>query len=148
MKRRLTALGSIVASLMVAAVPVSAGTGWVDRIDDIDTVLAVRFDDDFPIASLMRATCDWARFVRHEDGSGVETLSCSLSAEPVMIPAFQGEPPTRAFTHEGGPCLWTSDYWFARDGSIVMAERFSYVVTPSGGVHIRAVYPAQPLACD
>jgi hypothetical protein len=134
--------------ILGGAVPVSADAGWVDRIDKIDTVLAVRFEDDFPIASLMRATCDWAQFVRRPDGSGRETLRCHLSDKPVMIPAFQGESPDAAFVHGGEACLWTSDYWFARDGSIVMASAFHYVVTPSGQISITADYPAEPLVCE
>jgi hypothetical protein len=75
-------------------------------------------------------------------------LRCQLSDAPVMIPAFQGEPPQTAFVHESGPCLWTSDYWWYRDESIVMAASVHYVVTPSGGVSISAYYPAEPLVCE
>jgi hypothetical protein len=135
--------------LIVAAGSTSAAEpALVDRIEGPDTVLAVRFDSDFPIASLMRATCDWAQFVERADGSGIERLRCQLSADPVMIPEFQGTRPQTAFIHGGGACLWTSDYWFAKDGSIVMAESFSYVVSPSGTVSIKAEYPAVPLDCE
>jgi hypothetical protein len=65
-----------------------------------------------------------------------------------MVPAFQGQPPRQAFTFGGGACEWTSDYWVARDGSIVMASSFRYVVTPSGRVNITADYPAEPLDCE
>jgi hypothetical protein len=147
--RRSAAVALAASSIILAATPVSAaGPATVDRIEDIDTVLAVRFGDDFPVASLMRATCDWAQFVERPDGSGIEKLHCELSAEAVMIPEFQGSPPATAFIHGGGPCLWTSDYWFAKEGSIVMAESFSYVVTPSGLINITAEYPAAPLACE
>jgi hypothetical protein len=146
--RRLASVALAVVSMILVATPVSsAEPATVDRIEDIDSVLAVRFEADFPVASLMRATCDWAQFVENPDGSGIETLHCTLSSEPVMIPEFQGSPPANAFTHGGGPCRWTSDYWFAKDESIVMAESFSYVVTPSGRVNITAEYPAEPLAC-
>lgn len=148
MLKRIAGLSLAGGLILGGAAPVSAGSGWVDRIDDVDTVLAVRFDDDFPIASLMRATCDWAQFVRLPDGSGTETLRCHLSNEPVMIPEFQGEAPDAAFVHGGGACLWTSDYWFARDGSIIMASAFDYVVTPSGQIRITADYPAKPLDCE
>jgi hypothetical protein len=29
-----------------------------------------------------------------------------------------------------------------------MAERFSYTVTPSGRVNVKAEYPAEPLVCE
>ena len=65
-----------------------------------------------------------------------------------MIAEFQGAPPSQAFKLRGGACIWTSDYWFAKNGSIVMAERFSYTVTPSGRVNVKAEYPAEPLVCE
>jgi hypothetical protein len=133
---------------LALASPASAGGGWVDRITDVDTVVAVRMDDDFPLASLMRARCEFAQFVQRPGGSGVENLHCELSDEPVMIPAFQGAPPSSAFTLAGGACVWTSDYWFARDGSLVMASSFHLVVTPSGRVNVTAFYPSAPLDCQ
>ena len=147
MKQRFVSIAIVVGLMVVGAVPVAGAPGWVDRIEDVDTVLAVRFDEDFPLASLMRATCDWFQFVQRPDGSGIETAHCTLSSEPVMIPEFQGEPPATAFVHSAGRCQWTSDYWFARNGSIVMAESLRYVVAASGRVSIRAAYPAEPLAC-
>jgi hypothetical protein len=148
MLKRLAGLALAGGLILGGAAPVLADAGWVDRIENVDTVLAVRFEDDFPVASLMRAKCDWTQFVRRPDGSGIETLRCELSDEPVMIPDFQGETPAAAFVHSGGACLWTSDYWLAVDGSIVMASAFDYVVTPSGQVWITARYPAEPLACE
>jgi hypothetical protein len=148
MIKRLATLSLAGGLFIGVAAPVSADAGWVDRIDNVQTVLAVRFEADFPTASLMRASCDWAQFVQRPDGSGIETLKCQLSNEPVMIPAFQGETPQVAFVHSGGPCLWTSDYWSAFDGAIVMASAFAYVVTPSGNVSITAHYPSEPLACE
>jgi hypothetical protein len=147
-KQRFALVVIVAGFLMVGAAPATAGSGSVDRISDVQTVLAVRFDEDFPLSSLMRATCEWGQFVQRANGSGIEKLHCVLSSEPVMIPAFQGSPPSAAFVHAGGPCEWTSDYWLARDGSIVMAESFSYVVTPAGQVNITAAYPAEPLACE
>ena len=147
--RRIAAVAFAVSSILMAAIPVAAAKpATVDRVEGIDTVLAVRSDDDFPVASLMRATCGSSQFLTRPDGSGVETMHCRLSSAPVMIPEFQGAVPTRAFTFGGGPCVWTSDFWFAKNGSIVMAERFSYVVTPSGRVNIKAEYPAEPLVCE
>ena len=147
--RRLAAIALALSSILVAAMPVAAATpATADRVEGIDTVLAVRSDDDFPVASLMRATCGSSQFLTRPDGSGVETMHCTLSSEPVMIPEFQGAPPTRAFTLRGGACIWTSDYWFVKNGSIVLAESFSYVVTPSGRVNVKAEYPAEPLVCE
>ena len=66
-----------------------------------------------------------------------------------MIPEFQGSPPATAFINGGGPCLWISDYWFAKDESIVMAESFSYVVTPRGGsTSRRSTRPSSSFASD
>jgi hypothetical protein len=147
--RRLAAIALSLASILVAAMPVAAANpATADRVEGIDTVLAVRSDDDFPVASLMRATCGSSQFLTRPDGSGVETMHCTLSSEPVMIPEFQGAPPARAFTLRGGACIWTSDYWFVKNGSIVLAESFSYVVTPSGRVNVKAEYPAEPLVCE
>ena len=147
--RRLASVALALSSILLAATPVSsANPATVDRAGPIDTVLAVRADDDFPVGSLMRATCASSKFVTRPDGTGIEKLHCKLSSEPVMIPEFQGSPPSRAFTNRGGPCVWTSDYWFAKNGSIVMAESFSYVVTPTGRVNITAEYPAEPLVCE
>lgn len=147
--RRFGAVALAVSAILVAAMPAAAAKpATVDRVEGIDTVLAVRSDDDFPVASLMRATCDSSQFLTRPDGSGVETMHCLLSSAPVMIPEFQGAAPARAFTFGGGPCVWTSDYWFAKNESIVIAERFSYVVTPSGRVNVKAEYPAEPLVCE
>ena len=147
--RRIAAVAFAVSSILMAAIPVAAAKpATVDRVEGIDTVLAVRSDDDFPVASLMRATCGSSQFLTRPDGSGVETMHCRLSSAPVMIPEFQGATPSLAFTFGGGPCVWTSDFWFAKNGSIVMAERFSYTVTPSGRVNVKAEYPAEPLVCE
>lgn len=136
------------ALLALSAGPVAANGGWIDHIEDVDTVLVVRFEEDFPLASIMRATCDSVRFVHRPDGSGTETLRCRLTDDPVMIPEFQGQAPDTAFTHRSGPCEWTSDYWFARDGSIVLASSFHYTISASGLVHGTATYPAEPLTCE
>jgi hypothetical protein len=147
---RVVGILALVVGLMAALVaPVAAADGaWTDRIEDVETVLAVRSDADFPLASLMRAHCDEVRFVQAANGAGVEKMRCRLSDDPVMIPAFQGEPPTTAFTLRGGSCEWTSDYWFARDGSIVLATSFHYVVTPTGRVNVTANYAADAPPCD
>jgi hypothetical protein len=139
----------LVAAIPAAAAdPATADSATADRVGGIDTVLAVRSDDDFPVASLMRATCGSSQFVRRPDGMGIETMHCRLSSEAVMIPELLGAPPARAFSLRGGACIWTSDYWLVKDGSIVMAERFSYTVTPSGRVNVKAEYPAVPLVCE
>lgn len=148
MKRRLAFLAILVGSAILGASPVSAGGAWTDRIENVGTVLAVKMDNDFPVASLMRADCSRIQFVGKPDGSGIETLQCQLSDAPVMIPAFQGQPPASGFSLTGGPCIWTSDYWFARDESIVLASSFHYTVAPSGNVNVVAYYAATPLACE
>lgn len=149
MSRRLvTVIFTALLLSTVAGAPVAAGQASVDRIEDFGSVLAVRFGDDFPIASLMRADCEWLIRVELPDGSARETMQCTLSDEPVMVPAFQGSPPDRPFQFGGGACLWASDYWWAAMEAVVYADSFSYVVTPSGIVRASATYPADPLSCD
>jgi hypothetical protein len=148
MLRKLGLAGGMALAFVAASVVPAAAEASVDRIEAVDTVLAVAFPDDFPIASLMRAECAWVQRVELPDGSATESMVCDLSDEPVMIPEFQGTPPTRAFHHSGGACVWLSDYWFAKDGTDVFASSFEYVVTPSGKVHARSSYPAEPLACE
>jgi hypothetical protein len=147
MARRLLALAVVVIVWALVAAPAVGARASVDRVENFDTVLAVAFPEDFPIASLMRADCAFVVRVEHPDGSARETEVCALSDEPVMIPAFQGTPPDRAFHFGGGACIWTSDYWFAVANTPVFAESFSYVVTPSGQVRITSTYPASPLRC-
>jgi hypothetical protein len=130
------------------AAPVGAGQARVDRLAVFDTVLAVRMDEDFPLASLMRATCASLIRVEQPDGSAIEIQDCQLSNEPVMVPDFQGAPPSSAFILSGPSCAWHSDYWFWTAGLDVLASSFSYTVTPSGHVHVRSEYPAQPLVCE
>ena len=147
--RRFAAVTLALSAILVAALPVAAAKpATVDRVEGIDTVLAVRSDDDFPVGSLMRATCGSSQFLTRPDGSGVETMHCRLSSAPVMIPEFQGATPARTFKLRGGACVWTSDYWFTKNGSIVLAESFSYTVTPSGRVNVKAEYPVEPLVCE
>ena len=137
-----------VALAAAATAPVSATSAGVERLSNIPTVLAVRMEADFPIASLMRATCTSLIRVQRPDGSATEIQDCQLSDEPVMVPAFQGVPPKAAFLLESGPCLWHSDYWFAVAGLDVMASSARITVTPSGHVHVKSEYPAVPLACE
>ena len=146
--RRLGLAVAIGVVLLVAGVAPATAQAPVDRIENVDTVLAVATPEEFPIASLMRAECAWVQRVELPDGSATESQVCDLSDEPVMIPEFQGSPPTRAFHFSGGPCEWASDYWLAKNGTVVFASSVSYVVTPSGKVHIRSRYPAEPLVCE
>jgi hypothetical protein len=133
---------------LLTASPVSAERASVDRIEDFDTVLAVAFPDTFPLGSLMRAECSFLVRVERPDGSAAETQICTLSDEPVMVPEFQGAPPDQAFRLDGGPCTWTSDYWWNVADSPVYADSFSYVVTPAGAVRATSTYPAVPLVCE
>jgi hypothetical protein len=148
MSKRVAILISVALFGSFLSAPAAAARAPVERIEDFGTVLAVAAPEDFPIASLMRADCDFLTRVEQPDGSAVETMHCTLSDEPVMIPEFQGSPPSQAFRFGGGPCTWTSDYWWTVIGAPVYAESFSYVVTPSGQVQTRASYPAEPLTCD
>jgi hypothetical protein len=148
MWKRVSMIALVTMLTAVAATPVAASEAKVDRIEDFDTVLAVAMPDDFPIASLMRAHCSDLIRVERPDGSATEVMHCELSDEPVMIPEFQGAPPTRAFVLDGPSCLWISDYWGNTQGTVVLAESFRYTVTPSGQVHARSEYPSEPLVCD
>lgn len=147
MFRRLALMIGVVALGTALLAPTVAGKASTDRIEDFDTVLAVSFDENFPLASLMRADCAFVQRVERPDGSARETMSCELSSEPVMIPAFQGVPPDEAVIYGGGPCIWFSDYWWNKAGLEVYAESFRVVVTPAGKVHTTTTYPAQPLDC-
>ena len=146
MVRRLTVVAAVLMSLVVVPTA-SARSSHVDRIDGIETVLAVALPDNFPVGSLSRADCAFTQIVTRPDGTAMEAMHCQLSDRPVMIPEFQGTAPEVAFHLSGGPCEWVSDYWFAKDGSIVFAERFQTLVTPSGRVLTQAWYPAEPLVC-
>ena len=145
---RIRALVTMISVVLCLAVPLPAtANDRTDTVRDFGSVVAVARPADFPNASLMRADCAFVHRTERADGSAIETQSCELSDEPVMVPAFQGSPPDRAFIDEGGPCLWASDYWFHHDGSEVYADSYRLVVTPSGSVQARATYPAAPLTC-
>ena len=148
MRKRVPTVVLLGALMVATAAPVAANGAKVERLSNIQTVLAVRMDADFPIASLMRATCASLIRVERSDGSSIEIQDCQLSDEPVMIPAFQGVPPSQAFILEDGPCSWHSDYLFTVAGVDVLAERIRLTVTPSGHVHALSEYPVVPLACE
>jgi hypothetical protein len=148
MRKRLSMVAVLGALMVATTAPIAASGATVERLANIPTVLAVRMDADFPIASLMRATCTSLIRVERPDGSSTEIQDCQLSSAPVMIPAFQGVPPSRTFILEDGPCVWHSDYWFTVDGRDVLADRVRLTVTPSGHVHARSDYPAIARSCD
>ena len=148
MSKRLLMVTVALLWALVTASPVSADRASVDRIEGFDTVLAVASSDSFPLGSLMRAECSFLVRVERPDGSALETQVCTLSDEPVMVPEFQGAPPDQAFRLDGGPCTWTSDYWWNVADSPVYADSFSYVVTPAGAVRVTSPYSAVPLACE
>jgi hypothetical protein len=148
MWKRVSMIALLGVAVAVSASPVAASGALVDRIGKFETVLAVAMPDTFPIRSLMRATCTSLVRVERPDGSATEIQNCQLNGDPVMIPEFQGTPPTTTFVHTGGPCQWHSDYWFTTAGSDVLATSFRYTVTPSGHVHAKSEYPADPLGCD
>ncbi len=128
--------------------PAAAGAATVDRIANVETFLVVAFGDDFPIASISRADCTFTQLVVRPDGSATETMHCRLNDNPVSVPEYQGSAPQVAFHNWGGPCEWVSDYWYAKNESIVFADSYRYVVTPGGLVFAQATYPAEPVACE
>lgn len=148
MRRHVAMIAGLGLLATISASPVAANGASVDRIGPFETVLAVRMEEDFPLASLMRADCSGLIRIERPDGSAVEIQDCQLSDRPVMIPAFQGAAPRQAFVHVSGPCAWHSDYWFTVTGEDVLAASVSYTVTPSGHVHARSEYPATPLTCE
>jgi len=148
MWKRVSMIALLGVLVSAVATPVAANGAKVDRLEHFETVLAVAMPDDFPVASLMRADCSSLVRVERPDGSATEIQDCQLKTNPVMIPAFQGAPPSRAFVHVGPACQWFSDYWFLTQGVDVLAESVQYTVTPSGHVHARSEYPAEPLTCD
>ncbi len=145
--RVLTLLALALLSAAVAP-PVAATSASIDRLSNVQTVVAVAMPDDFPVASLMRATCESLIRIERPDGSATDIQHCQLNAEPVMIPEFQGAPPSQTIINKAGPCVWSSDYWFTFAGTNVLASRFRYTVTASGHVHVRSEYPPEPLACE
>lgn len=147
MSGRAISMAAVILWGMASASPAAADQASVSRVGDFGSVLAVAAPDDFPMRSLMRADCALLTRVERPDGSAVETEVCTLSDEPVMVPEFQGVAPDRAFLLEGGPCEWTSDYWWYTADTPVYADSYSYVVTPSGMVRATSTYPAVPLDC-
>lgn len=130
------------------AVATPAGGASTDRVGPFGSVVAVAMPEDFPAGSLMRAECSFVQRVERPDGSAKETQVCDLTTEPaLMIPENQGVPPNRTFIDAGGECTWTSDYWWNKNESEVLADSFRVVVTPSGKVHATSTYPATPLDC-
>ena len=148
MLRRVVVMVLLAGSNVGVAAPAAAAGGSVDSIRDFDSVVAVARSADFPIASLMRAHCTVVVRVERPDGSARETQLCQLTDDPVMIPEFQGTPPTQAFIDEPGACVWSSDYWAYKNGTDVPASSIRIVVTPSGHVMATSTYPAQPLDCE
>ncbi|CAN5711361.1 hypothetical protein BH23CHL7_BH23CHL7_21670 [soil metagenome] len=146
-KRFALLLATVLIGSLLAG-PVAAANAQSQRVEDFGSVVAVKMDESFPIASLMRADCAFAHRVIRPDGSATETMSCRLSSSPVMIPAFQGVAPSRAVIYGGGACTWTSDFMWETIGEPVYADSFRVVVTPSGKVQARSTYPAQPLDCE
>jgi hypothetical protein len=147
MLRRVVVMFLLAGSSLGVASPVAA-SGSVDTIRDFDSVVAVARSADFPVASLMRVHCTVVVRVERPDGSARETQLCELTDDPVMIPEFQGVPPTQAFIDEPGACVWSSDYWGYKNGTNVLASSIRIVVTPSGHVMATSTYPAQPLTCE
>ena len=128
--------------------PATAEDADTDRVENVETVVIVAHPENFPVGSVMRATCAFVVRVQFPDGSARETQRCTLSDEPVMIPENQGVPPDSTFHHSTGPCEWVSDYWYTKNETIVFADSSRIVVTPGGVVQATSTYPAEPLDCD
>ncbi len=152
MKHRIPALVAVLLLGIVTASPVAAGGPAhksVDILRGVDTVVVVAFPDDFPIGSLSRAYCGILIRVERHDGSATETAVCRLTTEPPLVfPENQGYAPESKFVDVGGPCTWTSDYWWTVADVPVYASDFRVTIWPSGLVFIRANYPAEPLVCE
>ena len=86
--RRLGLAVGMGVALVVASVVPAAAEASVDRIENVDSVLAVAIPEDFPVGSLTRTECAWVQRVELPDGSATESQVCDLSDEPVMIPEF------------------------------------------------------------
>jgi hypothetical protein len=143
--------GLLAAMLAVAASPmVAAAQEHIDVLEDVESVVQVKdaaTTPDFPVASVSRATCQVVVNMQADDGSSQQFQSCTLNDEPVMIPENQGVAPEATITVAGGECIWTSDYFYAIDESIVAASAFELVVTPSGHAFAWSSYPSEPLVC-
>ena len=57
--RRLGLAVGMGVALVVASVVPAAAEASVDRIENVDSVLAVAIPEDFPVGSLMRTECAW-----------------------------------------------------------------------------------------
>jgi len=145
MRKHLATLGFVLLLGILGTAPVAAGGASVDRVENFGSTVAVRFEEDFPVHSIMRTWCASLLRVERPDGAATETLSCVLTDEPTMIPLFQGVPPTQAFVLDLGPCVFKSDYFV---DELVFASSAHIVVTPSGQVHVTSHYPAEPLVCE
>ena len=55
-------------ALVVASVVPAAAEASVDRIENVDSVLAVAIPEDFPVGSLMRTECAWVQRMELPDG--------------------------------------------------------------------------------
>ena len=143
--------GALLTGLSVLILPsVVLADGHVDVLENVPTVVAVvdpATTPDFPVASLSRADCEVVLRIEAEDGSAQEFMSCQLSDEPVMVPEFQGSAPESTIVDAGGECIWSSDYWYAKDESEAKASAFEMTVTPSGRVFAWSSFPADPLVC-
>lgn len=137
---------------MLVALAVSAPASAAEPpevLRDLDSVVDVLLPDaaGYPAASKMRADCPLLVRYLTADGSATEWQVCQLNDEPVMVPEFQGVPPTTTITYGGGECVWLSDYFGNTSGADVHAATWEVTVTPAGRVFAISTYPAEPLAC-
>lgn len=120
---------------------------WLRSVTDFSTIMLVA-DGDSLDGSVMSADCLWATWIEYEDGTYEERLECMLSDDPVDPPEWQGVRPTETVTVGGGECEWTSDFWFATDGSDVWASSYEFTITPDGRVVGGTTYGAELLDCS
>jgi hypothetical protein len=148
-KRLITSMvaGWLMAALMAGVAAADDNVDVLEHVPAVVTVTDPATTPDFPVASISRADCDVVVRVVADDGSAQEWMSCALTDEPVMIPENQGTAPMTPVVRAGGECIWTSDYWYTKDGSDIKAAAFQLTVLPSGQVFAWSSYPAEPLVC-
>lgn len=138
---------SLAETIEVIDAPPPAPVASEHSVTDFSSYVLVA-DGDSLDGSVMSADCTLATWIAYEDGSYEERLECTLSDDPVEPPEWQGTRPAAAVTISGGECEWTSDFWFATDGSDVWASTYEFTITPDGQVVGRTTYGSELLDCS
>ena len=146
MIRRLVMVAVAVTLVIAVVLPAYAGPAVVGKLKAFYTS-ALQGDGEFQWVYCSQAT----RIVK-PDGSAVEEYECELSgwvegSPPGMGPDIFGETvyPKKAmrFNDDTG-WFYFSDFLFLQDGSVCFADEWREQLTPSGKVHFKAVYGADP----